>query len=91
MIWPVYFDTSKTKKEGRRVPKNVAIPNPNVSEIYEAAKRLDLDPELEADAAHPAFPSHRTGRVLIDADGSKTEVLRNLTKAVEADRRHSKK
>ena len=91
VIWPAYFDASKTKKEGRKVPKSIAVANPNVSEVYEAARRLGLDPELEADAAHPALPWHRTGRVLIGADGPKTQILKKVSKEAAADRQHSKK
>ena len=28
VIWPVYFDASKSRKEGRRIPKKLAIKYP---------------------------------------------------------------
>ena len=40
IIWPIYFDTSKTRKEGRGVPKNMAVPAPKILELKEATDKL---------------------------------------------------
>ena len=42
IIWPIYFDASKTRKEGRRVPKNLAVQSPKIAELKEAADKLGL-------------------------------------------------
>ena len=38
IIWPAYFDQAKTRKKGRRVPKNMAVQSPKILEIQEAAQ-----------------------------------------------------
>ena len=35
IIWPVYFDINKTRKEGRRVPKSQAVLSPKIAEVKE--------------------------------------------------------
>lgn len=75
MLWPVYFDRSRTKKEGRRVPKNIAVPNPRLKELHVAAEHLGLKPDVKADAAHPATPWLKTGRLWVQKDKSKTSTL----------------
>ena len=43
IIWPAYFDQTKTRKNGRRVSKNLAVPNPKIEELQEAAKKLGCE------------------------------------------------
>ena len=61
IIWPAYFDQAKTRKEGRRVPKIVAIQSPKVEELLEAANRLSLKPELVVAAGYPKTPWTKAG------------------------------
>lgn len=75
ILWPVYFDRSRTKKEGRRVPKSLAVPNPRLKELQMAAEMLGLKPEVKADAAHPAIPWLKTGRLWVRKDKSKMNTL----------------
>jgi len=30
IIWPAYFDSTKTRKDGRRIPKSLALPSPKI-------------------------------------------------------------
>ncbi|MFQ6068583.1 MAG: signal recognition particle subunit SRP19/SEC65 family protein [Candidatus Bathyarchaeia archaeon] len=80
ILWPVYFDSSKTRKEGRKVSRNVAVPNPNLSELQRAAERLGLKPETELDVAHPAIPWRKTGRIWVQKTGTKAQTLMKIAK-----------
>lgn len=91
ILWPVYFDSSKTRKEGRKVPKNVAVSNPNLIEVQKAAERLGLEPETEANAVHPAIPWRKTGRIWIQKKGAKTQTLMKIAKEIVAIRQQTKK
>jgi signal recognition particle subunit SRP19 len=91
ILWPVYFDSSKTRKEGRRVPKNVAVPNPNLDELRRAAEHLGLTPETEENVAHPAMPWRKTGRLWIRKRGTKTQTLMKIIKEIAAIRQKTKK
>ena len=80
VLWPVYFDANKTRMEGRRVPKKLATPSPNLDEIRKAAKRMGLQPEIIPDAMHPSSPRQKTGLLIIPKKNSKVETLRKIAK-----------
>ncbi|RYP74480.1 hypothetical protein DL771_002954 [Monosporascus sp. 5C6A] len=52
-IYPVYFDATRTRAEGRRVPASLAVANPLAREIATACAQLRLQPVFEAHRAHP--------------------------------------
>jgi len=78
VLWPVYFDSNKTRREGRRVPKKLAIPSPKLEEIQKAAKRMGLRPEIVPDAVYPSSPWQKTGLLIIPKKDSKVETLRKI-------------
>jgi signal recognition particle subunit SRP19 len=80
ILWPVYFDSTKTRLEGRRVPKSLAAPSPKLEEILKAVERMGLRPEIVADAAHPSSPWQKNGLLAIPKKGSKVETLRKIAK-----------
>ncbi|KAH8906584.1 signal recognition particle, SRP19 subunit [Coniochaeta sp. PMI_546] len=53
VLYPVYFDASRSRAEGRRVSKSQAVPNPLAVEIAAACQRLRLNPVLEPTKLHP--------------------------------------
>ena len=40
IIWPAYFDSTKTRRDGRRIPKSLAVPSPKILEIKDAAVEI---------------------------------------------------
>lgn len=80
VLWPVYFDANKTRMGGRRVPKKLAIPSPNLEEIQKAVKRTGLQPETIPEAIHPSSPRQKTGLLIIPKKDSKAETLRKIAK-----------
>ena len=78
VIWPVYFDKSLSKLEGRKVPKKNAVEKPSIDVIAKAAKSLVLNPILEKNVAHPSRHWKNEGRVLIDKKDSKSKLLRQI-------------
>jgi signal recognition particle subunit SRP19 len=91
VLWPFYIDSSKTRKEGRRVPKNIGVPNPNVLELQRAAEKLGMKPELEVDAAYPSASRIKTGRILVKKKGTKTQTLTEIAKEIVAIRQQTRK
>ena len=75
VIWPIYFDKSLSKLEGRKVPKKNAVEKPSIDDIVKAAKSLGLNPFLEKNVAHPSRHWKKEGRVLIDKKDSKSKLL----------------
>jgi signal recognition particle subunit SRP19 len=80
LLWPNYFDSEKTRKQGRRVPKNFAVPSPKLDELQRVAKRLGLNPEVVSNAAHPYSSWNRTGLLIIPKIEDKGIILKKIAK-----------
>jgi len=80
ILWSVYFDANKTRREGRRVPKKLAISSPKLEEIQKAVKRMGLQPEIIPDAIHPSSPWQKTSLLIIPKKDSKVKILRKIAK-----------
>lgn len=72
VLYPVYFDASRSRAEGRRVSKSQAVPNPLAVEIAAACQKLRLNPVLEPTKLHPKdWGNPGRVRVLIKAPTKK--------------------
>jgi signal recognition particle subunit SRP19 len=83
ILWPAYFDSAKTRREGRKVPKSLAVPSPKISELKEAAERLGLEHELIPDACYPKTPWLKTGMLLIAKKETKNRTLKEVAKQLQ--------
>lgn len=89
ILWPVYFDSKKTRLEGRRVSKNLAIPTPKLKEIERVVEQIGLEPEVVLDAGRPNAPWQKTGLLMVSKRGPKTQVLRIVAKELLKSRKRS--
>lgn len=78
VIWPVYLDATKARNEGRLAPLECSVKAPRVTEIVRAADKLGLHPEQVSDRAHPATWADKSGHVLVDNIGPKSDLLRRI-------------
>jgi signal recognition particle subunit SRP19 len=78
IIWPAYFDSTKTRGNGRRVPKSLAVPSPKVLEIKEAVEKLGLSYEVVLDAGYPKTSWLKMGMLLVTKKESKEKVIRKI-------------
>ncbi len=53
IIWTVFFDSSRPRSLGRKVPKSLAVRNPTVDELAEAVKALGFECEVHKDKKYP--------------------------------------
>ena len=53
ILWTVFFDASRTRSEGRKVPKSLAVRNPTVEELEQAVKELGFEYEVCKDKKYP--------------------------------------
>jgi len=84
VLWPRYFDARLSRAEGRRVPKDLAVREPDVKWLESAARKAGLDPVVQADAKHPAKPYRVAGRVLVPkADGKEATIRRVAERMAE--------
>lgn len=67
-LYPVYFDAARTRAEGRRVARGLAVASPLAREIVNACRDLRLQTVFEPDKMHPKDWAN-PGRVKIQLKG----------------------
>ena len=82
VIWPAYLDAERSRREGRRVPASVAVPDPDVEEIAEAVGQVGYDAVIERDVTYPREPWRESGRVMVR--GADDDAKNDLVQAVAA-------
>lgn len=89
ILWLAYFDAAHPRSKGRRVPRNLAVEKPTLSELEEAARRAGFQVlAVENDAKYPACWYEHTGRVLVKADAPKKSwVVRKVAESLVEVRR----
>ena len=80
VIWTAYFNSRRTRGEGRRVPKSLAIPNPKIKEVKQAAEKIRLSSELILDASYPKTPWLKSGLLLIEKKEPKSQLITKIAK-----------
>jgi signal recognition particle subunit SRP19 len=80
IVWPTYFDSAKTRRQGRRVSKSLAVLSPKTSELKEAADKLGLICVLNPDVAFPRMPWSKSGIILVQKMQSKEATMREMAK-----------
>jgi signal recognition particle subunit SRP19 len=74
-LYPVYFDATRSRAEGRRVTKALAVENPLASEIANACSRLRLQTFFEPGKVHPkdwANPGRVKVKLQLDVGGGRS-------------------
>jgi signal recognition particle subunit SRP19 len=75
VIWPLYFDSSVSRLNGRKVSKKFAVEKPLIEDIAKAAKSLGLNPVLEKSMSHPSRTWKKEGRIIVETKGLKKSVV----------------
>ncbi len=81
IIYPAYFNIHYSRKQGRRVPKNLAF-DPKLETIAKAARELGYEIEIEPDKRYPRFWWRERGRIIIDTDEPKNEVIKKIARKI---------
>ncbi len=82
VIWLDYFDSNISRKQGRKVPKSLAISTPRLESIEEGLKRLGLKYEVHP-ARHPKRHWKQTYYFQVEKKMKKQELLRRISEAVK--------
>jgi len=82
VIWPVYLDATKSRKEGRIISQRDSVKSPLLKEIEKASGELGLNPEVETDKAYPKSWWEISGRVLVDKKGPKSEIAKQIARKI---------
>lgn len=78
-IWPQYLDKELSLGQGRKVSKEIAVSEPSITDIERALKRLGLQYSLQKERAYPGKWYEKSGRVLVEWEGTKLELLKEVS------------
>ena len=78
-IWPQYLDKNLSLKEGRKISKEDCVKDPKLSEIEKALKRLGLKYNVQKERSYPGKWYEKSGRVLVEWDKTKLELIREVS------------
>lgn len=82
VVWPANLDSSKSRKQGRKLAKGAGIQAPRLEEINDAANRLTLDPELVPAKSRPSTSWEKGGYAILPKKGPRANVLRSLASEI---------
>lgn len=82
-VWPQYLDKDLSLSEGRKVSKEIAVSKPTISEIERALKRLGLTYEVQKEKSYPGKWYEKTGRILVEYENTKMELLNELSLKIQ--------
>ena len=75
VLWPEYFDISRSLAEGRRLPKSLCVDKPDLDIIAKGAMILDLEYKIIEDAAYPSNSNEKNGCVRVEKGKMKKTTL----------------
>ncbi len=75
VLWPEYFDISRSRAEGRRLPKSLCVDKPDLDIIAKGAMILDLEYKIIEDAAYPSNSNEKNGCVRVEKGKIKKTTL----------------
>lgn len=78
-IWPQYLDKNLSLSEGRKISKEDAVSSPTINDIEKALKRLGLQYTLQKEFSYPGKWYEKSGRVLVEWDNTKLELIREIS------------
>ena len=77
VVWPANLDSTKSRLEGRKIPKSACVQTPRIDELTEAARRLSIETEIAQHKSRPRTWWEKTGYLTLKRT-SKNELLRSL-------------
>lgn len=76
-LYPLYFDSTKSQNQGRKIPSSLGMPNPSFIYILDAINQLGVECVFEAEKRHPRDP-FLLGRFRINLASSRFKSKRAL-------------
>ncbi|MFZ8906787.1 MAG: signal recognition particle subunit SRP19/SEC65 family protein [Poseidonia sp.] len=74
-VWPGYFDIKRSRRAGRRVPKDASVLKPDLEGLFNAARAVGLRKiKREEHTSHPRRPHGREGRLWVSSVGAKESI-----------------
>lgn len=89
VIWTVNLDSKKSRSEGRRVPRRLAVPNVKLNELVEACKELGIPFRVE-EKKYPRCWWEEGGRVVVEKKDTKTRMMIEIASRIAEIRERKK-
>ncbi|MDY1590854.1 MAG: signal recognition particle subunit SRP19/SEC65 family protein [Methanofastidiosum sp.] len=89
IVWPSYLDKNISKKDGRKLPKNLALDHPKFDEIKKALEVIGINHEIEKNSRYPkeqGKDDRNLGRFIVEKKFSKNEILKKISKEIRKSR-----
>ena len=83
MVWPQYINKDLSLSEGRKVSKKIAVKDPSMNDIERALKRMGLQMTVEKDKSYPGKWYEKSGRVLVESDAKKLDLLKDICNEIK--------
>jgi signal recognition particle subunit SRP19 len=85
VIWPIYFDAARSRRDGRMVSIQAAVNEPTLDMLITAAIKSGLKPEIEREKRHPKIwhQPEAAGRILVKKNGSKSAILKRIASSLK--------
>ncbi|WP_458456572.1 signal recognition particle subunit SRP19/SEC65 family protein [Methanobrevibacter sp.] len=78
-IWPQYLNKNLSLNQGRKIALEDCVKDPTMNEIEKALKRLGLKYNIDKERAYPGKWYEKSGRVLVEWEGTKLELIREVS------------
>ncbi len=78
-MWLDYFNSKLSRKEGRKVPLNIAVNSPTLAELLESVRRLGYNAEA-VNARYPKRYYVESGYVSVNKVKSKNMTLKEVAR-----------
>jgi signal recognition particle subunit SRP19 len=75
LFWPQYFDSKRTRAQGRRVPIKYAIDRVTAKDLNNSARKLGYNTQLETGYKYPRTWWDDSGRIAVDVKGKKKSTV----------------
>jgi signal recognition particle subunit SRP19 len=75
VLWPVYFERTVSRGQGRRVKRELARDGVTLHDLEKALRSLGMKFTLEESKAHPSRWWRGEGRVVVETEMAKEELL----------------
>ena len=75
MLWPVYFERTVSRGNGRRVKREIARDGVTLNDLEKALRSLGMKYTVEEGKAHPSRWSKGEGRVIVETEMAKEALL----------------
>jgi signal recognition particle subunit SRP19 len=82
VVWPIYFDSTRSRSEGRMVSVHEGVREPTLDDVIAAAIKAGLKPEIEREKRHPKTWHDSAGRILIHKNGPKSAALKRIARSL---------